>query len=763
MTYTYTYETDLERGAHALQIQVNNIWQIVSSDEQTIHASYDLDTHGIGLYQGDRRINAWGIHISDTLLPDLPSLTFESDETLVGQITAIVRERGIRRYQFSVRYAQKQAGFTSYTAEAAETDILREEQDWIIPAGQSDSVVASLASSLRLSGEENLTGDIGRQQQSNQSLSDILVQILTANNCVGSVRDGTLYIYPLSVSSKTAVHHITKDDVSVSYSEDSKTYKRVRAHYANAMYPVPQTSLTEFDAGNWTGTVSNVSKTTAEGIRAKSGAGKFLKATTAITRASLATSLNDFDRFRLNWKPDTATSLAIKLEKDASNYLSYTRAFSGGYGEGFTVTGSSADDTGTTSITTTGHRIVSVSMRFSAPCSARLKLLDSGGTVLYTGAWGRTYGETNDVVLTVPDSEYKSYTPASMTIEVTGLYVVGTGFGAECTSFSIDEYVEQTEWIPYETPNDMIVRRITLRTLVQSYGFGTARGTVVGQGLTTKLYKIDFGAAPSIASGEEIKFSGFQKNVWVKGTWWDTVTTHTRVEDIEISPAYCIENGRIVGYFSVSFTNAASATPGDLYLYEWVYDKYFETIVWIVQTGAGSAGTWGSKIWVIKKWGRASSYKQWDEIDIPLASFAKTGSPTSIVSITLTATGTNYYDVCCLYASSPIPRQVEAGSGMPLYDVRGITFGSYASAMAYAQGLLTQVATPVRQYQKDVGLINDMGLGSVVCCDGENMVIQRVELTEATKMVSVGRQVETYKSAYAAIARRIDAVEKIIL
>jgi hypothetical protein len=95
--------------------------------------------------------------------------------------------------------------------------------------------------------------------------------------------------------------------------------------------------------------------------------------------------------------------------------------------------------------------------------------------------------------------------------------------------------------------------------------------------------------------------------------------------------------------------------------------------------------------------------------------------------------------------------------------VRGITFGSYASAMAYAQGLLTQVSTPVRQYQKDVGLVNDMGLGSIVCCDGENMVIQRVELTEATKMVSVGRQVETYKSAYAAIARRIDAVEKIIL
>jgi predicted RNA-binding protein associated with RNAse of E/G family len=83
--------------------------------------------------------------------------------------------------------------------------------------------------------------------------------------------------------------------------------------------------------------------------------------------------------------------------------------------------------------------------------------------------------------------------------------------------------------------------------------------------------------------------------------------------------------------------------------------------------------------------------------------------------------------------------------------------------MAYAQGLLTQVSTPVRQYQKDVGLVNDMGLGSIVCCDGENMVIQRVELTEATKMVSVGRQVETYKSAYAAIARRIDAVEKIIL
>jgi hypothetical protein len=68
MTYTYTVDLDLERGEHELSVQVNNVWQIVSSNPITVTASYDLASHGVELYQGD------GISNCGTLLfPTFPS------------------------------------------------------------------------------------------------------------------------------------------------------------------------------------------------------------------------------------------------------------------------------------------------------------------------------------------------------------------------------------------------------------------------------------------------------------------------------------------------------------------------------------------------------------------------------------------------------------------------------------------------------------------------------------------------------------------
>jgi hypothetical protein len=165
----------------------------------------------------------------------------------------------------------------------------------------------------------------------------------------------------------------------------------------------------------------------------------------------------------------------------------------------------------------------------------------------------------------------------------------------------------------------------------------------------------------------------------------------------------------------------------------------------------------------VAKWARGTTYYNWDSIDIPLSSFTKTGSPTNLVTVTLTAANVNYYDTCYLYASVPIPKIAEAGNGSPLYDVRGVLFGSFSSALAYAKGMLSLVSTPANEYTKDVGLANDMDIGSVIRCDGENMVCYGLGYTQEQKTVKVGRQVGGIEATLRGMSRRIDAVEKIIL
>jgi hypothetical protein len=103
------------------------------------------------------------------------------------------------------------------------------------------------------------------------------------------------------------------------------------------------------------------------------------------------------------------------------------------------------------------------------------------------------------------------------------------------------------------------------------------------------------------------------------------------------------------------------------------------------------------------------------------------------------------------------------GNGSPLYDVRGVLFGSFSSALAYAKGMLSLVSTPANEYTKDVGLANDMDIGSVIRCDGENMVCYGLGYTQEQKTVKVGRQVGGIEATLRGMSRRIDAVEKIIL
>jgi hypothetical protein len=754
MTYTYSVVLSLERGSHELSVQVNNVWQIVSSSPQNFVVSYDLTVHGVDLYQGDAKLDAWNIQLADVILPSLPMLSFDCADELAGQVTAVIRERGLKIYQFIVTHVQKGNGTFTHQCDAAEADILSEQKDWLVPAGTAGNVLSSLLPTLHLVGGAYLAGDVQRQQMNNATLLDIVNQLLIANMCIGHVRNGTLFINSLDVDTDTAIYALSKDDPQTSFQSAVKTYGKVRTHYAHTMYPVPGSAITEYDAGNWTGTIADVSTTTAEGLLSKSGADYFLKATGAVSRASLLTSFNDFDRFHLNWKPDAATSLVIKLETSGGNDLSYTRTFAGGQGEGFTVYGATPDAEVVYDIVA-NKRIVYVDMRMNVPCAGKATLLDAGSATLYATDWVTSAGQDNILRIDLPSSTYTAYASVTLRLTFKGLAVIGAQYGIQCTQLEIYEYAASTEWIPYETPNDKIVSRLTLQATPQILG-------ITGMTPYVKWYLLDFGAVPAVGATEEVRIAAFQSTVYVKGTYWDGPTTHDLIKNFAINPSVAIENGRIIGRFQISWYNAFNAC-GDLYMYEWSYGHTFTLSVWVVDVAAGAAGYWGNTVWTVVKWARGTSYYGWDEIDLPLSAFTKTGNPTNLVKVTLTAATINYYDTCYLYASVPIPKIAEAGNGQPMYDVRGITFGSFSSALAYAQGMLALVSTPANEYTKDVGLTDDMDIGSVVLCDGENSVIYSLAYTQEMKTIKVGRQVGGIVAALQGLSRRIDAVEKIIL
>jgi hypothetical protein len=88
------------------------------------------------------------------------------------------------------------------------------------------------------------------------------------------------------------------------------------------MYPVPENVFTNYDASNWIGTVINAVQT-VNGILPLSRSLYCLEATDNISRI-VDFLWSDFDQLNMNWCPDTATTLEIRLETDAGNYRSYS-------------------------------------------------------------------------------------------------------------------------------------------------------------------------------------------------------------------------------------------------------------------------------------------------------------------------------------------------------------------------------------------------------------------------------------------------------
>jgi hypothetical protein len=740
-SYTYASTVTLARGKHLWRLQISNVWQQLNTTEQQLFADYPARTPGIELYVGNAHIEAWDAVLSDALLPELPTLSFTSSAWIAGgqEVTAVCSLRGAQTYSFVRRYATKQTdGAYSYRCDATEKNVFDEVMTLRANALGVEEGMKQAIGSLRLADDYHsiLSGLIHETSWEDVPRSEVINQLIIRAGVNAWCRHEMFYCAKQDVTALIARFAVRKHDVLTSFSEDARTYNWVRVWYSVKQYPVVETALTNYDAAQWTGTVANALRN-GSGLLPKSEASYCLQGTGAITRAGLLGNISDFDRIKLRWCPPAGTSsLSITIQTDASNKLVGTRTFAGGTGAGFILTGATESSaTVTKTITLSDQRIVSVVGEMSAPCFVTMTLKSRGATV-WTSDVMRTVGASNVFTIFVPYSQ-TSATADSMELAFTNLYVVSNAYGVSCVRLAIEEY-----------------KQTTVITGSSSYVVSSS-SKAFSLPITVTLTSFTCGktlicAIPSVTGSQTTSYDIVNAIIW----------GYVYAADMTLVAAQVGGGFRIFEENGNLYATAGSVTKG--------------STVGGVATLSSARGTaivkvieqthTSQQVWAVSSYAWSSSYNLWDEVDLPLSAFTKTGSPTTLNTIILSATGANCYDGLMLYANQPLKKYAEAKSGDGLHkmpDRTGDGFGSENGARAFAEGLLAIVATPVKDYGIRKPLDTDVALGDPVDCDGENLAVYGInyDFTAGEMIVCVGKRVQETLEVLKSHAERIDRLE----
>lgn len=742
-SYVYVAYADVSRGEHTLSVQVNNIWAVVTSSEQTFTATYDLHESSVKVYWGDRQVTVWGFTWTDPLLPDVPSCSFSSDEEITGQIRVVLRRRGYEERTYKVTRHSKQGSSWSMSCDAVEKSQLNTLLSLQVQGATANDLMQQAMGNIAPAADYATLMPQWFYGQSYQCRASELIDQLLIQSGVTAWLQAGRWNAASSDAPATVPLAWSKREPQVGYEADDTIYNRVRAHYAIAQYPVPSTALTEKDAANWTGTITDVALTDNL-LSAPSGAWYLLRGNGNISRAGLSITLAPFDRFKLNWLPETATTLAIKLKQDGSNYLSYTRTFAGSTGSGFIATGATAASTATYTVTAT-IRPVLIQGYMTQPCSVVVTLKKSGATVL-TFASQSTVGTENHWQVSVPASVYQADTITDIEMVFSNLYPVNSGYGVNCSQLLIDEYKQvatitgSTREITYRSTLSCSMPVQTHYTYAnyEEWGFAGIIGKVpiletdeqwdimsVSGGITCKIY--DYTAAGGLRTVRKevpVFVTILGDDIWVGS-------------NIATDPGYAGADGQI-----------ASVSGGDA---SGVLVKFL-----IASTSTLS--------WVIQPYAWSTTYNLWDAIDIPLTSFVATGTTRTITSIEFTCTGINNLDALQLVASNPIDKVVEAvsGAGDSLYPDEATGFNSLEAAQAWARGMLDRVSVARPSYTKVMPIGEDVSLGEWVNCDGTPLQIRAIQgdMDSASITVSAGADQQTLAATLHAQSKTIDELKR---
>jgi len=139
----------------------------------------------------------------------------------------------------------------------------------------------------------------------------------------------------------------------------------------------------------------------------------------------------------------------------------------------------------------------------------------------------------------------------------------------------------------------------------------------------------------------------------------------------------------------------------------------------------------------------------YQELDIALADFTKTGNPVTLAKITLTATGEHYYDAVCLVNTRKTRKSVDVytvdwsrSSDRP-WNRKTDQWRNPDVARNFAQALLNIYSKPLAQYTEVVDWNSPVQLGDLVTTPSGDLVVNAVSWDEQslTKTVRVGQRV----------------------
>jgi hypothetical protein len=697
---SYTVTLPLERGPHTIYAQATDAAGTVTTAPIVYVAAYELTEYGIDLYSGDAKLDAIEPLLHDELLPSLPTLNFSCATLLSGPIRAVIRERGLRQYQFVIATVSYSDPYYQYTCKAAEESALTADIVGLQTAyGPTSDAIALLAPSLNIVNPELLAQTTYPQMFASIQPVAVIDQLMIQALAQGAVRNGRLYVFPLDVSAQIPDYHMRRLDPLTTWQQDATVYDAVRAHYVVKQYPTPSTVLTLNDAAHWTGSVSNVTQVATTLLPVPSGALGMLKSVGNCSRA-VSTLFKYFDRIQFNWLPVTASSVTVSLQQDVNNKLEAVHAFAGQMGAGFILnTGAASTDTLTKNITLSPVQFVkTVTGTTTANCSYRVTLLDAGSATLWQDAWRSTISNTFEA--DVPTSVSQVSQATTVRIEFTDLYLIGAVYGVQC----IQCYIQ-----------------------VQTYSNVGSHTAVV----SSIVYSVGMNRHPTYSC-----YVGSQATPAPIGTQWYEVTS------IYAPPLTIgvVSSGFMLYDFTLSLNG---------YYPDTVYRNATATLKDTVQDYA----------WITSYFEWSSAFNLFEAVDIPFVGMTRTGNPVNLQTIVLTFAGDNYLDTLVFMADNPLPVTVQAGTGARVHTVTE-DFGSEAGALAYANGLLPIISVAREQYTRDVPHSVDLGVGDTIYGDENIFTVYAVDYRQDGKTIAAGRAMDTLMTRLKEQSRRTDSLER---
>lgn len=743
--YVYESSLELEQGTFQVGATVKNVWQNLSLAPQSISVVWPVVTPHYEVMIGNTPIAVKDLSIEDPAFPSMTRITFQSAVD-VGDIPLVVKAYTdkLRVYRVMATDTQFAGGLYTHTCVSTAQANMDKPVDVEVEMVDSDNFAERY---LAFADTPSALDVPLTLMEFHELLSSMLGKVASINGVLMYERNGLWRAIDADSTGKVARLSIHQQDAGVTMGRSkSQLVNDIREYYNLQQYPVPASSMSNYDAANWTGTVSNVLETHSHQAP-PSGALYCLKGTGEIKR-TVAFSKDDYDFFAGAWCPESnSQSLTVRLYSGPTAYWQYVRGFAGNQISVESIYGTerTSEITKTVAFSPAKH-VTQLLVKTSAACRVKVDLYV--GAVLASEGM---YLPTNDNKVTFywPPDRYQAIAATSMVVTFTDLSSIGGRYGIQLEGLTC------TEWI-YAFVCDKEITKVTWKHSYNKNGINA--GTVHVGSDTLKQGTVSCGSVPNGATVINTEFAAWVENS--SETWWIS-------GNAAIGASAYVANGELWILYSVVGT-----------LYNGQDDAMFPdgtgTLKWgyLVECQVATTEYIGhySDTFPVSELGTLAN--GWDSFSVPMSAFTAVSNPTSTIITWSVNVGSGSY-----YLDSPNVKAAKARwEYVDVQDQASVQkygkhhqerktdgFNTKASAQTYAEGLLRLYAYPLESYQWQTSLLTPVELGDwVQTPSGDLLMVQSVTYGQSSKGVTVGTPSDSLIDHLNRNAAAIEAVQRVL-